>query len=73
VPCAKTNMTKLTVAFHNFANVPKNGKISGGDNTTDRGFYIQRTGPCIVIYYNNKNQKDALISQIYFGKELCMF
>jgi len=26
-----------------------------------------------VIYSYNKNQRDALISQIYFGKELYMF
>ena len=24
VPCGQTNMTKLIVAFHNFANAPKN-------------------------------------------------
>jgi len=23
-------------------------------------------GPCVVIYSYNKNQRDALISQIYF-------
>jgi hypothetical protein len=36
VPCARTNVTKLTVAFRNSANMPKNGKISKGDNTTER-------------------------------------
>ena len=25
VPCGQTDMTKLTVAFHNFAEAPKNG------------------------------------------------
>ena len=30
-------------------------------------------GPCIMIYSYNKNQRDALISQIYFGIELYMF
>ena len=30
-------------------------------------------GPCIVIYSYNKSQRDALISQIYFDKELYMF
>ena len=30
-------------------------------------------GPCIVIYSYNKSQGGALISQIYFGKELYMF
>ena len=29
-------------------------------------------GPCIVICSYNKNQRDALISQIYFGIELYM-
>ena len=24
-------------------------------------------GPCIVIYSYNKNQRDALVSQVYFG------
>ena len=33
---------ELTVAFRNSANVPKNGKISGGDNTV-REFDIQMT------------------------------
>jgi hypothetical protein len=30
-------------------------------------------GPCIVIYSYNKSEQDALISQLYFGKELYMF
>jgi len=30
-------------------------------------------GPCIVICSYNKNQRDALISQICFGIELYMF
>jgi len=30
-------------------------------------------GPCIAIYAYNKNQRDVLISQIYFGTELYMF
>jgi len=35
-------MTELTVAFRTSADVPKNGKISVGDNT-DREFDIQVT------------------------------
>jgi hypothetical protein len=27
----------------------------------------------VVVHSYNKNQRDALISQIYFGIELCMF
>ena len=30
-------------------------------------------GPCIEIYSYKKGQQDALISQLYFGKELYMF
>jgi hypothetical protein len=29
VPCGRTNMKKLTVAFCNFANAPKNGHVCG--------------------------------------------
>ena len=48
VPCGRTNMTELIVAFCNSANAPKNGKIPGGDNT-DHEFAIQRTVLCDIF------------------------
>jgi hypothetical protein len=30
-------------------------------------------GPCIVIYSNNRSQRDALFLKFIFGKELYMF
>jgi len=46
-----------------------NNKIICGEETANLAF----RGPCIVIYSYNKNQRDVLISQIYFGIELYMF
>jgi len=38
-----------------------------------KGKFLTFRGPCIVIYFYDKSQQDALFLKLAFGKELYMF